>query len=319
MVVSPEGRELLNMKNDVGLGICTIDPQVKYYKPAGHGGVPKAHYEYIEEGRRPWLYRNGGASVGMTDRTMKYPRLCAHRGFSAVCPENSLPAFGAAVALGAEEIEFDLWSTSDGVLVSCHDRRLERVSDGEGFINEHTYEELLALDFGAKHSDGYRGLRIPTFEEILKRLGGRVIMNIHVKLWDYNFDDDKMEEIVSLIRKYDCQGHVYFMTSSDRMVKKVSEYAPDIPVCVGWDGNKEDLMSLTDRAIALGAYKIQLFKPYFNEETIKKAHAHGILCNLFWADDPQEAKKYFEMGVDTILTNNYLAVYNGTRDTAEAL
>ena len=250
----------------------------------------------------------------MTDRTMKYPRLCAHRGFSSVCPENSLPAFGAAVALGAEEIEFDLWSTSDGVLVSCHDRRLERVSDGEGFINEHTYEELLALDFGAKHSEGYRGLRIPTFEEILQKFGGRVIMNIHVKLWDYNFENDKMEEIVSLIRKYDCQGHVYFMTSSDRMIKKVSEYAPDIPVCVGWDGNKEDPMSLTNRAIALGAYKIQLFKPYFNEETIKKAHAHGILCNLFWADDPQEAKKYFEMGVDTVLTNNYLAVYNGTRD-----
>ena len=131
---------------------------------------------------------------------------------------------------------------------------------------------------------------------------------------DYNFENDKMEEIVSLIRKYDCQGHVYFMTSSDRMIKKVSEYAPDIPVCVGWDGNKEDPMSLTNRAIALGAYKIQLFKPYFNEETIKKAHAHGILCNLFWADDPQEAKKYFEMGVDTVLTNNYLAVYNGTRD-----
>ena len=57
---------------------------------------------------------------------MSYPSLCAHRGFSSVAPENSMPAFGAAVALGAEEIEFDLWSTKDGVLVSCHDETLER-------------------------------------------------------------------------------------------------------------------------------------------------------------------------------------------------
>ena len=41
-----------------------------------------------------------------------------------------------------------------------------------------------------------------------------------------------------------------------------------------------------------------------------KAHAHGILCNVFWADDPEEALEYLKMGIDTILTNDYLAVYN---------
>jgi glycerophosphoryl diester phosphodiesterase len=72
-------------------------------------------------------------------------------------------------------------------------------------------------------------------------------------------------------------------------------------------------MSIVDRAIALGAYKVQLFKPYFNQESIDKAHAHGILCNVFWADDPDEACRYFEMGIDTVLTNDYLAVERATR------
>ena len=49
-----------------------------------------------------------------TDATMPYPRVCAHRGFNTIAPENSLPAYGAAVAMGAEEIEFDLWFTKDG-------------------------------------------------------------------------------------------------------------------------------------------------------------------------------------------------------------
>ena len=106
-------------------------------KPAGFGGSnkpPQPHYEYVDAGRRPWLYRNSGASVVRTDDDMPYPRLCAHRGFNTVAPENSMPAFGAAIALGAEEIEFDLRTTKDGVIVSIHDYLLDRVSDGEGNI-----------------------------------------------------------------------------------------------------------------------------------------------------------------------------------------
>ena len=309
MVVTPRGEELLNMKSRVGIGTVEIDPHAKYYKPAGHLGKPKAHYEYIEEGRRPWLYRNGGASVVPFEDKMPYPRLCAHRGFSAALPENTMPAFGAAVALGAEEIELDLWSTSDGVLVSCHDATLERVSNGEGKIYEHTYEELLRLDFGVKHEARFAGLKIATFEEILQKFSGRVIMNLHVKIWDMDFERDMLPEIVSLIRKYDAEKHVYFMTTSDRMIQKAMAYAPDIPCCVGWDGN-EDPMSMVDRATALGAPKIQLFKPYFTAETVKRAHENGILCNVFYADDPDEANAYFAMGIDTVLTNDYLTVYN---------
>ncbi|MBE6593101.1 MAG: hypothetical protein E7642_03810 [Ruminococcaceae bacterium] len=312
MVVSPKGEVLLNMESRVGLGVCEIDPKEKYYKPAGHMGDRKAHYEYIEEGRRPWLYRNGGASVVPFESVMRYPRLCAHRGFNSVAPENSMPAFGAAVALGAEEIEFDIWSTSDGVLVSCHDDTLERVSNGSGKIYEHTYSELLELDFGVKRGDKFKGLKIPTFEQILEKFAGRVIMNIHVKIWDAKFSEPMIEQIVALVRKYDAQKHIYFMTSNDAIIRRVMEYAPDMRVCVGWNGNK-DPMSIVDRAIALGAYKVQLFKPYFNQDSIDKAHAHGILCNVFWSDEPEEACRFFEMGIDTVLTNDYLNIYNATQ------
>jgi glycerophosphoryl diester phosphodiesterase len=218
-----------------------------------------------------------------------------------------MPAFGAAVALGANEIEFDLWRTKDGTLVSCHDETLERVSDGAGKIKDYTYGELLNFDFGVKFGEKFKGLKIPTFEEILKKFAGRVIMNIHVKIWDQNYENPMIEEIVRLVKKYDVEKHVYFMTTSDEIIKKVMDYAPNLKICVGWDGN-QDPMSMVNRAIELGAYKIQLYKPYFNQETVNKAHENGIKCNVFWADDPEEAKKYFEMGIDCVLTNDYLAV-----------
>lgn len=77
-------------------------------------------------------------------------------------------------------------------------------------------------------------------------------------------------------------------------------------MCVGHDKNRP--WALVDRAIELGAQKIQLFKPYFNQKMIDKAKAYGIICNMFYADDPNEARHYLDMGVDTVLTNEYCIV-----------
>ena len=317
-VVTPSGEVLLDMKSRCGIGTAEFDPTVKFLKPAGHGGAMKPHFEYIEEGRRPWLYRNAGPGIRRFEGITPYPRLCAHRGLHRTAPENSMPAYGAAVALGATEIELDLWASSDGVLVSCHDATLERVSDGEGKIYEKTYAELSALDFGIRYDAKYRGLRIPTFEDILRELGGRCIMNIHVKLWEVDIGRPMIREIVDMIRKYDCEKHVYLMIVNDEIHRVVKEYAPDIPTCVGWDGNKEPL-SMVHRAIALGAEKVQLYKPYFNAETVRLAHEHDIICNVFWSNDAAEAQKFLEMGIDTILTDDYLAMKNALTPLLEEM
>ena len=314
MIVSPKGEMLLNMKNDVGLGICEIDPKYKYVKPAGYKGKPKTHPEYIEEGRRPWLYRNAGSMMLPPDSLLPYPRVCAHRGFSTIAPENSLPAFGAAVALGAEEIEFDLWSTKDGELVSIHDSTLDRVSNGHGNVWDYTLEELQKLDFSGEHGEHFKGLSIVRFEDILKKFSGTVIMNIHVKIWDMEMPDPMYESIAALIRKYDCEKHCYMMTTSDRALAEFHEIAPEICRCVGFDGDTNDLMKMPRRAIRLGCEKVQLFKPYFNQETVDYAKANGILTNVFWSDDPDEAVRFLNMGIDTILSNDYLRVALAVKD-----
>ena len=312
-IIAPDGTVLVDMKSRVGIEIREFDPHKRHLKPAGFRGAMKPHHEYIEEGRRPWLYRNGGSAILPFEDVLKYPRLCAHRGFSTVAPENTMPAFGAAIGLGAEEIEFDLWPTSDGEIVSCHDSTLERVSTGEGKIYEHTYAELMQYDFGVKFDRSFEGLKVVRFEDILRKFGGQVIMNIHIKPLDMEkeYPRELVEKIVALIRKYDCARHVYFMLEPDIHIAQFKKYAPDIPVCVGHLSARP--WEIVERAIELGAEKVQLFKPYFNREMVEKAHAHGIRCNVFWADDVDEAKSYIDMGIDTILTNDYLKVSNAVR------
>lgn len=310
MVVSPRGEVLTNMEGRFGMAVVEFDPKDKYYKPAGFGNPDAPHYEYIEFGRKPWQYRPAGSAIVKPDSVMPYPRICAHRGFSKIAPENSMPAFGAAVALGADEIEFDLWTTKDGEWVSIHDKTLDRISNGSGFVWEYTLDELKKLDFGSKYSDSFKGLRILTFDEILKKLSCHVVMNIHIKTTEESggdknqiFSDKDIKKLIDTIDKYDCRKYVYFMTVSDKLHEMLNEFAPDIPRCMG--ENRDPNVNIVDRAIAAGCKKVQLFKPYFNQEMIDKAHEHGIICNVFWSDDPEEAKAFLKMGIDTILTNDY--------------
>jgi glycerophosphoryl diester phosphodiesterase len=230
--------------------------------------------------------------------------LDAHRGVSTEFPENTMPAFKAAVEQGYEVIELDPGVTKDGVIVSIHDYLLDRVSTGDGNIEWFTYDELQSIDFGVKFGKKFKGLRIIKFEDILQKFAGRVIMNVHVKLWENPKFDWKIKEIAELVRQYDCEEYVYFMGSMEG-IKAMKAYAPEMRCCMS---AAPDHWKIVERAIEAGAEKVQLYKPDFNQEMIDKAHAHGIKCNVFFADDPDEAERYLKMGVDCILTNDYLAI-----------
>ncbi len=315
MVVSPEGKTLMNMKNEVGHRTVEIDPHAHYLKAAGYGNPPTTHHAYIEAGRRPWKYRPGGSAIVLPDAIASYPRVCAHRGFSSVAPENSLPALGAAVAMGADEVEFDLWAVKDGTVVSIHDPVLDRVSNGRGFVWDHTYEELLRFDFGTVFDAEFAGLRIPTFEDILRKFACHTVMNVHIKHTDNvsPLPEATLREILRLIDKYDCRKYVYFMSGNPAILKQLQTLAPDICRCAGaGDSGPEELV---DKALAADCKKIQLYKPHLvslSEDELRalidRAHAHGLICNFFYADDPVEAERYFSLGVDTVLTNRYWAV-----------
>jgi glycerophosphoryl diester phosphodiesterase/predicted amidohydrolase len=300
MVVAPTGEVLANLYSKVGMATVDIDPKAKYFKPAGFGNPPSAHYEYIEKGRRPWKYRPGGSAIVRHDEIMPYPRACAHRGFHGLLPENSLPAFGAAVAMGAPEIEFDIWYTKDGVPVSIHDHVLDRVSNGKGKIRDYTLNELRELDFGSVKSETLEGLKIPTLEEILAKLSSHTVMNIHLKTMGEK--PEYLAEVIRLVRKYDCEKYVYFMSGDDELLARLQKEYPEFTRCCGAGDHPWEIV---DRAIKYGCKKVQLYKPYFNQEMIDKAHANGIICNVFWSNKEEETEQFLDMGIDTILTNNY--------------
>ena len=308
LAVDPAGRLLSDFGQNIGKMIVEInDPHWKYCRTNSYGGAMISNCDFIEQGRTPWSYRACGSCVKPDEYQMEYPRICAHRGFNTVAPENSLPAFGAAVALGADEIEFDVRFTADGIPVSVHDQNLDRISDGFGIVEEKTFAELEQLDFGKKYSPRFAGLKILKLEDILKKFPRQTILNVHVKSVTSDvYPEDKFKIIADLIHEYDCDRHCYIMGTED-VQKTALKVAPHLRRCMGVNG-ENSAWNLVEDAVRCKCEKIQLFKPFFNQEMINKAHANGILCNIFFSDDPEEAEKLLEMGIDTILTNDYLKI-----------
>jgi glycerophosphoryl diester phosphodiesterase len=68
-----------------------------------------------------------------------------------------------------------------------------------------------------------------------------------------------------------------------------------------------------ERAIRYGCKKVQLFMDGYSQEMIDKAHENGIRCNYFYCDDAAQAQKMLDMGVDTVLTNDYQRIANALK------
>ncbi|MBR6748055.1 MAG: hypothetical protein IKM07_03875 [Clostridia bacterium] len=226
---------------------------------------------------------------------MKIGKFCAHRGVSALMPENTLPAFGAALALGADEIEFDVRLSCDGQLIVSHDDSLERISDGTGKLCEKTLSELLTINAGHE-----KGWVVPfcTPEEVFAQFANKMIFNIHLK--ETGVEGSLVKELVRLAEKYDATGSIYFAGGEEQLYW-MQKAAPEIPrVAIQFPDNAPRLYDIVCRYDCVG---VQFWLGYFDEALINRLHERGAFCNLFWADDDEAYEKYFEMGVDTLLTN----------------
>ena len=81
--------------------------------------------------------------------------------------------------------------------------------------------------------------------------------------------------------------------------------APDVKrCCLEGDMN----FTIVEHAIEYECSRVQFCKLFLTQQMIDKAHAHGMICNLFWSDDPEEAEGFFNMGIDVMLTNHFLRV-----------
>jgi glycerophosphoryl diester phosphodiesterase len=219
----------------------------------------------------------------------------AHRGASAVAPENTLAAVREAVEAGADWVEIDVQESADGSVFVFHDSDFKRVGGPARPIWELRDAELAAIDIGTWKSPAFAAERVPLLADVLELCKDRSGVLIELKYYGHS---QRLEErVVGLVEAAGMADQVMVMSLSHEGVRKIRQLRPD------W---KVGLLS----SVAVGnVTKLDLDFLGLNARTtsrklVRQAHKRGVQVHVWTVNDPVDMSTMLGRGVDGLITDH---------------
>ncbi|NJR26384.1 MAG: glycerophosphodiester phosphodiesterase [Richelia sp. CSU_2_1] len=230
--------------------------------------------------------------------------IIAHRGFSAIAPENTLAAFELAIARGASSIEFDLQLSADSVSVIFHDATLDRITGVTGKVRETKLSDLQLLDAGKWFDAKFAKQKIPTLTEALE-----ILKNVDKFLYfdvkpHCEWSDAEVAEFVNTLNGAGIQEKCVITSFSDRFLEQVRRLSGDLAIghiVANLEAYKTQLAKAQiyrDNLIS-SQYRILLENPALIRET----RSRGIDIVAWTVDDRSDLQKLLDLGITRIVTN----------------
>lgn len=226
--------------------------------------------------------------------------ILAHRGDPSQAPENTMPAFAAAIASGVDGVEFDVQATADGEMVILHDERLERTTNGKGFVKDLTLAQTKALDAGSWFKDTFAGEKIPTLAETLELFQPTsLFIDIELKTGKFPYPG-LAEKTALLVKDMGLAERVVISSFNHQTLLEAKAAAPEMDLGIltyaawlePWDYLKH-----------WGFHAIHPEKNACTPELVKGCHQRGFKVRPYTVDGERRARELFDLGVDAICTN----------------
>jgi glycerophosphoryl diester phosphodiesterase len=226
----------------------------------------------------------------------------AHRGARAIAPENTLPAFQAALDLGVDGIELDVQRSSDDVLVVMHDFTVDRTTNGCGRVAELTLAEIKELDAGESFDKRFSGTRVPTLDEVLNLIGDRCAVNVEIKSVDYR-GGEEVDAAAALIKARNLYDQILIssfnpislikMRHVDARIRLGRLYAQELPgyLMEAWLGE------------LMGPEALHPHHRLVGEAYMERMRAIGKTVNVWTVNEVAEASRLHHLGVDAIISD----------------
>lgn len=224
------------------------------------------------------------------------PIAFAHRGGAGDWPENSMPAFENAVALGYRYVETDVHVTADGALVAFHDGGLDRVTDRSGLIRHQSWDQVSQARIDGREP-------IPRLEELLDAWPDLRI-NIDVK------HDTAVEPLIEVIRRTGVIHRVGIGSFSDRRLAQMrAALGPELCTSLGPVGVarlKAAGYRVPTPPFAAPCAQVPVRRKAIvvtDQRFVDAAHRFGMQVHVWTIDDPAEMRRLLDMGVDGLMTD----------------
>ena len=233
--------------------------------------------------------------------------LIAHRGFSAITPENTIAAFTAALASDANSIEFDVQLSAEGVPIIFHDQKLDRITGTSGIINEKFLTEIQQLEAGKWFDEKFSGEKIPTLAEALKLLKS-VDKFLYFDIKPYhNWPDYSVEKLIELLLTEEVLEKCIITSFNELILQQCQSLLPQIKLGYFLVNNADFLQQLNkakkaENAVLSSYYKIVLDNP----SIVEKSREQDIDIVAWTVDNREDFEALVKIGVKRIITNSLL-------------
>lgn len=229
--------------------------------------------------------------------------IIAHRGASAHAPENTLPAFEAALKTKCDLIELDYYHTADKVPVVFHDKSLDRTTNAPAVLGKTKLEveevslaDLQRLDAGKWFKKGgFEGTKLPTLDESLNTIQAGKMTLIERKAGD-------AATLVKMLDEKKLRGDVVVQAFDWKYIADCHRLAPDL--VLGCLGSKELSAKRIAEAKEAGAGAVGWRDEDLNAENIAAVHAAGMKCWAYTINDRRRGKQLIEAGIDGLITDD---------------
>ena len=238
-------------------------------------------------------------SFSVMSHTEKAPLMVAHRGFSAIYPENTIPAFEGAIENGFDGMECDIHTTKDGEWVIIHDDTVDKMTDGEGEVESFTLKELQKLNIDGGHGiENYKNLKIPTFKQYLELCEKYdIIPVIEIKKCDVKL----LGSLKKLMDKTKFKKEPVFISFNREYLEKYRELDKDVSMfLLATQPNKDDVQWCIENNTGLNFCYAYLGKCI---GAISLAKKNNIRLAAWTVDNPIYEDVMVLCGVEIITTN----------------
>lgn len=242
------------------------------------------------------IYRDV-AVLRRKNHTMK---VWAHRGASGYAPENTLPAFELAYRRGADGIELDVQLTKDGVPVIIHDERINRVSDGVGYVKDYTLEEIKKFNLNKNFPD-YGKVAIPTLEEVYDFVKETdMVINLELKNGTI-FYEGLEEKVLRLAQEKGLVDRMIYSSFNHYSMKKLQKLLPSAKIAFLYS---DGILDIADYAERYGAYAVHpSLKNTEYPDMVKECHDKNIKVHVWTVNKEADFEKMRRLEVDAVITN----------------
>lgn len=220
----------------------------------------------------------------------------AHRGYSAVYPENTIPAFKGAIQVGADWAELDVQQTADGEVIVMHDSNLKRTTGLDKEVWQVTWDEIKDLDNGSWFDKKYQTVRIPTLEEVLKVCRGKIHLNIEIK--PSGHDKDLEEQVAKLLKKYHMRDTCVVSSLKYDSLRKIKQADDSIETAYI---TSVSYGNFTDLEYADG-YSVE--STLLSKSFVNKAQKAGKQIYVWTVNSEERPEKVVGMGIDNVITDD---------------